>query len=89
MVTATQLRLRSTIMQVQPRRPHRHLHDRFLRSMQARLRGDRIETARLILSLGTLAALDQGQEPECASGKARGGRGLGRLNKRRPARTHL
>jgi len=40
----------------------------------ARLRGHRVETARLTLSIGTLAALAQDQEPGRASGQARGGR---------------
>jgi hypothetical protein len=42
-----------------------------LELIDARLRGDRVEAARLNLSPGSVAALGQGQKSECASGKAR------------------
>jgi hypothetical protein len=45
-------------------------------SLPARLRGHRIEAARLTLPLRPHRTLDQGQEPEGASGKARSPRGL-------------
>jgi hypothetical protein len=51
--------------------------DRIPRGLQARLRGDRVEAARLNLSPGPVAALAQGQKSECAGGKARGRGGLG------------
>jgi hypothetical protein len=41
----------------------------FREASQARLRGYRVETDRLALSLGAFAALGKGQEPESASGK--------------------
>ena len=46
------------------------------------LRRHCIKAAWLVLSVGTLQALDQNQKPEVASGEARGGGGLGRHLKR-------
>ena len=47
------------------------------------LRGDDPkQTVRLEISLGTFAALAQGQKSECASGNARGRGGLGALRQR-------
>jgi hypothetical protein len=47
--------------------------------LSARLRGHRVEAARLALSVGPVAALGEGQEPESAGCNARGGGGLGAL----------
>ena len=41
------------------------------------LRGHRVKAAWLALSLRSLTALGEGQEPECPSGEARGRGGLG------------
>ena len=46
------------------------------RGVQARLRGYRVETARLDLSSWPLAALVESQKSECTSGEARGRGGL-------------
>ncbi len=51
--------------------------DRVPQSMQARLRGHRIEAARLALSLGAFATSGEGQEPQSARCQARGRGGLG------------
>jgi len=45
--------------------------------MTARLRGDRVKTAWLDVSPGSVAVLGESQKSECASGKARGRGGLG------------
>jgi hypothetical protein len=49
--------------------------------LQARFRGYRVEAARLALHFWPVTALDQEQEPGCASGEARGRRGLGTVTR--------
>ena len=49
------------------------------RVRQARVRGDRKQTAWVDLSPGPVAALAQSQKSECACGEARGGGGLGKI----------
>ncbi len=54
----------------------RRWRDHLSARLQARLRGHRVEAARLAVSLRPFAVLDQGQEPGCPSGEARGRKGL-------------
>jgi hypothetical protein len=49
------------------------------RPLSIGLRGHCQQATRLALSLGAFAALGVGQEPECASGEARGRGGLGAI----------
>ena len=51
--------------------------------LQARLRGHRVEAARLALSLGRLEGLTQVQESGRAGREAGGGRGLGQVMAKR------
>jgi len=53
----------------------------FRRGLPARLRGDCLEAAGFILSLGPVAALGQSQESECSRCEARGGGGLGAVRR--------
>ena len=50
--------------------------DRLPRGLQARLRGYCVEVPWLTLPLRALAALGEGQKPECASRQGGGPRGL-------------
>jgi len=62
------------------RRRRRH---RVQERLRARLRGHRVETARLDLSIWPVGQLGQGQKPEGPSSEARSRRGLGKIIKTR------
>jgi hypothetical protein len=69
--------LRGSLRGLRLNEPRPRWRERISARLQARVRGHRVEAARVALSLRPVEGLAQVQEPGSAGGEARGGGGLG------------
>src|SRR5215831_17335537 len=84
--------LRGSLRGLRLNEPRPRWRERISARLQARVRGHRVEAARVALSLRPVEGLAQVQEPGSAGGEARGGGGLGpgamAVKKTEKTRTH-